>query len=246
MAPAAGPSRSPAEHALKTLRVIFGEENVPRPKGHAISSWQSDPYARGSYSYVAVGASDKDYVALAEPLSGGRLAFAGEHCCKEYPDSVGGAMITGLRAAVTVMASLEGRDAISEWLEDEEERTPADEEEEEDDDASASESEDEEEEIRQRAEAKERDAERGRSGGVRGVARRRQAPMERKEPSEERKPGKKGEKEEAPALPWVDREYARENARKARADAPPTTAALSPTTPLSAPVSLREVDVEKG
>lgn len=119
--PLSPPSR-PAAHALSTLRSIFGAKNVPEPKGFALTSWASDPYARGSYSFIPTGSSDKDYVTLGEPISGGRFAWAGEHCCKERPDTVGGAMLTGLRAAVTVMSALEGNDAIAEWLEDEDER----------------------------------------------------------------------------------------------------------------------------
>lgn len=64
-------------------------------------------------------------MAVAEPISEGRIAFAGEHCCKEHPDTVGGAIMTGLRAAVTVMEALEGQkdvNPIANWQEDEEER----------------------------------------------------------------------------------------------------------------------------
>ena len=93
---------------------------APNPVGVTVSRWGSDPYARGSYSYVAVGASGADYGALARPVAGGRLCFAGEHCCREHPDTVGGAMITGVRAANCCLAALDGggRDAIAEWDED--------------------------------------------------------------------------------------------------------------------------------
>jgi hypothetical protein len=50
----------------------------------------------GSYSYVAVGASAKTYDALAAPVRR-RVLWAGEHTCKEHPDTVGGAMLTGMR-----------------------------------------------------------------------------------------------------------------------------------------------------
>ena len=43
--------------------------------------------ATGSYSYVAVGASARTYDALAAPVRR-RLLFAGEHTCKEHPDTV--------------------------------------------------------------------------------------------------------------------------------------------------------------
>jgi monoamine oxidase len=104
--------------ALAVLRRLF--PGAPNPVGVTVSRWGSDPFARGSYSYVAVGASGADYGALARPVAGGRLCFAGEHCCREHPDTVGGAMITGVRAANCCLAALDGggRDAMAEWDED--------------------------------------------------------------------------------------------------------------------------------
>ena len=104
--------------ALAVLRRLF--PGAPNPVGVTVSRWGSDPYSLGSYSYVAVGASGADYVALARPVAGGRLCFAGEHCCREHPDTVGGAMITGLRAANCCLAALDGsgRDALAEWDDD--------------------------------------------------------------------------------------------------------------------------------
>jgi hypothetical protein len=74
---------------------------VTEPKKVAVSRWGADPYSKGSYSYVAVGASAEDYDELGRPeqSSGGRLLFAGEHTCKEHPDTVGGAVLTGWRSA---------------------------------------------------------------------------------------------------------------------------------------------------
>ena len=80
----------------------------PSRLGAVASRWSSDEWARGSYSFVAVGASAADYTALAVPLTGGRLCFAGEHCCREHPDTVGGAMLTGVRAANTALSFLGG------------------------------------------------------------------------------------------------------------------------------------------
>jgi hypothetical protein len=105
-----------ASHAMIVLRSLF--PGAPNPIGACASRWGADPYARGSYSFVATGASGEDYKALAAPLAGGRLTFAGEHCCREHPDTVGGAMLTGIRAANAVLASLAGRDAAAEWAED--------------------------------------------------------------------------------------------------------------------------------
>ena len=59
--------------------------------------WGQDRFARGSYSYVHVGASGADYATLGEPI-GERLYFAGEHTIMEHPATVVGAYLSGLRA----------------------------------------------------------------------------------------------------------------------------------------------------
>lgn len=40
-----------------------------QPKETVVSRWRADPWARGSYSFVAVGASGSDYDLLAAPVS---------------------------------------------------------------------------------------------------------------------------------------------------------------------------------
>ena len=44
---------------LKKLRVLFGESvvNAKTVTGMLRSKWESDPYSKGGYSYVAVGRS---------------------------------------------------------------------------------------------------------------------------------------------------------------------------------------------
>jgi len=85
--------------ALKVLRLIVGEELVEVPEGYTITRWGRDPFSRGSYSYVSVGCTPLDMDALARPLEGGRVFFAGEHTNSEYPASVHGAFISGRREA---------------------------------------------------------------------------------------------------------------------------------------------------
>ena len=106
--PAQDPSAAVAA-ALRSLRRVFGADGVPEPRATVVSSWGSDPFARGSYSYVAVGSSGKDYDTLSLPLKN-KVFFAGEHTCKEYPDTVGGAMLSGLRAANLTLTKLLGHD----------------------------------------------------------------------------------------------------------------------------------------
>ncbi|MED6208741.1 hypothetical protein PIB30_048112 [Stylosanthes scabra] len=90
------------EHALKVLRKLFGETSVPDPVAHVVTDWGRDPFSFGAYSYVAIGASGEDYDLLGRPIDN-CLFFSGEATCKEHPDTVGGAMMTGLREAVRII-----------------------------------------------------------------------------------------------------------------------------------------------
>ena len=92
---------------LAALERVFGKDKVPEPRATVVSKWGSDPFALGSYSFVAKGSSGKDYDTLGLPVKN-KVFFAGEHTCKEYPDTVGGAMLTGLRSAKSVLAVLCG------------------------------------------------------------------------------------------------------------------------------------------
>lgn len=74
---------------LQTLRRVYGEK-VSEPVAVKVTQWASDEFSRGSYSYVGVGCTGQEYDTLALPVSRCVL-FAGEHTCKEHPDSVGGA-----------------------------------------------------------------------------------------------------------------------------------------------------------
>ena len=85
---------------------FFTSSVVPDPVAVACTRWGGDPFSRGSYSYVAVGASGDDYDELGRPE--GRVLFAGEHTCREHPDTVGGAMLSGWRAARHAMHIMRG------------------------------------------------------------------------------------------------------------------------------------------
>ncbi|XP_044511651.1 lysine-specific histone demethylase 1 homolog 3-like [Mangifera indica] len=89
-------------HAVQALRKIFGEASVPDPVASVVTDWGRDPFSYGAYSCVAVGASGEDYDILGRPVENS-LFFAGEATCKEHPDTVGGAMLSGLREAVRIV-----------------------------------------------------------------------------------------------------------------------------------------------
>ncbi|KAH7424184.1 hypothetical protein KP509_12G094400 [Ceratopteris richardii] len=107
-------SSESAEHALAVLRSIFGKDSVPQPTRFTVTKWGSDPYSRGAYSYVAVGSSGEDYDIIGRSVDN-CVFFAGEATCKEHPDTVGGAIMTGLREAVRIVDVLYNKvDSVAE------------------------------------------------------------------------------------------------------------------------------------
>ncbi|XP_060042874.1 spermine oxidase isoform X2 [Erinaceus europaeus] len=57
-----------AEICTEMLRQFTGNPNIPKPRRILRSSWGSNPYFRGSYSYTQVGSSGADVERLAKPL----------------------------------------------------------------------------------------------------------------------------------------------------------------------------------
>ena len=82
---------------MKTLRVMFGK-NIPEPDGMLVTRWGKDPFSLGAYSHIPPFASGDDYEMLAEPVDN-VLFFAGEATSREYPATVHGAYLSGVRAA---------------------------------------------------------------------------------------------------------------------------------------------------
>ncbi|VDP05882.1 unnamed protein product [Soboliphyme baturini] len=116
------------EHTLAVLKSIFGDSLAPLSHS-TVTRWKSDPCSQGSYSYVSVDATDcvhespreirsnntyisgDDYDTLAAPVVFDvysnpsqlpRVFFAGEHTCREYPATVHGALLSGLREAARI------------------------------------------------------------------------------------------------------------------------------------------------
>lgn len=93
-----------AESVLAQLRRLYGDR-VEEPTGVHVTSWQDDPFARGSFAYMTLGATTDDHDDLATPI-GGVLHIAGEATWTDDPATVPAAMCSGHRAAVNVL----GRD----------------------------------------------------------------------------------------------------------------------------------------
>lgn len=90
--------------ARAELRLLFGAEadRSFRP-GAVVTHWGGDPLVRGAYAYAVPGQAAARAV-LAEPLAGGRLVFAGEATHIGLAGTVGGAFLTGERAARATLA----------------------------------------------------------------------------------------------------------------------------------------------
>ncbi|XP_022769326.1 lysine-specific histone demethylase 1 homolog 1 isoform X2 [Durio zibethinus] len=99
---------SPVEsvkRVLNILRGIFHPKGivVPDPVQAVCTRWGKDCFTYGSYSYVAIGSSGDDYDILAESVGDGRVFFAGEATNKQYPATMHGAFLSGMREAANVL-----------------------------------------------------------------------------------------------------------------------------------------------
>ena len=95
--------------AVRGAEMLFGAEARIREllaEAHT-HNWQRDPFARGAYSYLAVGGLGAR-TALALPLAN-TLFFAGEATSERQSGTVGGALAAGEAAAEAVLTSLEKR-----------------------------------------------------------------------------------------------------------------------------------------
>jgi len=102
---AAGAAAGDIVHkALASLELLFGKELdiAAELRAWYYHDWQQDPFARGAYSYLTVGAHDAR-AALAQPLDD-TLFFAGE-ATEEEGGTVAGALQSGTRAAHEVLAA---------------------------------------------------------------------------------------------------------------------------------------------
>ena len=74
---------------------------IPEPNTAVVTRWASDPWALGSYSFLAVGSSPNDRALLREPIDT-TLWFAGEATHDDFPATVHGALLSGRDAAAEI------------------------------------------------------------------------------------------------------------------------------------------------
>jgi monoamine oxidase len=89
--------------ALPIVRQLFGDDIFPVEV--RTSSWTTDPFARGTYSFHAPGSGLEDRRRLQEPISD-RLYLAGEAVGVDNPATVHGAVLSGRYAAAQLMNRL--------------------------------------------------------------------------------------------------------------------------------------------
>lgn len=99
---------SPVESVNKVLDILRGIFTpkgivVPDPVQAVCTRWGKDHFAYGSYSYVAIGSSGDDYDILSESVGDGRVFFAGEATNKQYPATMHGALLSGMREAANML-----------------------------------------------------------------------------------------------------------------------------------------------
>ncbi|XP_072318366.1 spermine oxidase isoform X1 [Eucyclogobius newberryi] len=96
-----------AETCTELFRHFTGNPDIPKPLRVLRSSWGSNPYIRGSYSFTRVGSSGGDCERLAMPLPYAnstkatplQVLFAGEATHRKYYSTTHGALLSGQREA---------------------------------------------------------------------------------------------------------------------------------------------------
>ncbi|XP_052902467.1 peroxisomal N(1)-acetyl-spermine/spermidine oxidase isoform X1 [Anopheles moucheti] len=94
-----------AERCTEILRQFLKDPFVPKPKRCVCTSWRKQQFSRGSYTAIAVGASQDDIDNIAQPLyssphqSKPSVLFAGEHTHANFYSTVHGAYLSGRTSA---------------------------------------------------------------------------------------------------------------------------------------------------
>lgn len=88
--------------AMTILRAMWGAD-IPSPTNRVITRWNSDPFAKGAYSFIKVGSTIDDRATLANSVSN-RVFFAGEATSTDNAATTNGAYNTGLREAQKIFS----------------------------------------------------------------------------------------------------------------------------------------------
>ncbi|XP_070534432.1 lysine-specific histone demethylase 2-like [Ptychodera flava] len=86
------------EKCMQVLRAMFPQENVPDPTHYFVTRWSEEKYAKMAYSYVKLGCTGEAYDDMAESVND-KVFFAGEATNRQFPQTVTGAYLSGIREA---------------------------------------------------------------------------------------------------------------------------------------------------
>jgi monoamine oxidase len=78
--------------------------------GCHVTRWEEDPYSRGAYASLALGALPRHVTAMMDTEWGGALAFAGDAVVEDFEGSVHAALFSGAAAAERVHEYLSSGD----------------------------------------------------------------------------------------------------------------------------------------
>ena len=81
--------------------------SIPRPNAFMATRWDSNPWARGSYSALSTRCYPDARETLSEALIGGRIALAGEYTSVDFPSTTNGGYQSGVRAARQLISEVE-------------------------------------------------------------------------------------------------------------------------------------------
>ncbi|MCV6613400.1 MAG: FAD-dependent oxidoreductase [Cellvibrionaceae bacterium] len=107
------------EEAMLVLRGIYGDD-IAEPVAHHISRWRNDKFARGSYSYLRQGGRPEQRRELAARV--GNVYFAGEATSSDFPSTLHGAYLSGLREAENIIKQLRPQPQTTETVAESEQK----------------------------------------------------------------------------------------------------------------------------
>ncbi|WP_350347850.1 FAD-dependent oxidoreductase [Agromyces sp. G08B096] len=108
--PSTTPPPSPSPTATTAPPTL--PPGVPAPTAMRRSRWAADPFARGAFSFDAVGSTSNLRADLSAPVAD-RIWFAGEACSMDAPGTLHGALASGLAAADSVARTAEDGERIA-------------------------------------------------------------------------------------------------------------------------------------
>ncbi|XP_062598638.1 lysine-specific histone demethylase 2-like [Saccostrea cucullata] len=91
--------------SMEVLKLMFPEETVPKPLDYFVTKWTKEPFSKMSYSYIPIGVDGDAYDIMSQDV-GSKIYFAGEATNRQFPQSVTGAYISGIREAHKIFSTL--------------------------------------------------------------------------------------------------------------------------------------------